>query len=100
MAHTENGLQFLEGSIWISLHRSAQALRIKLAPMAPTDLGCQRSALRCGQVAIDGSPGDLEAARGFGFGAARLDKLHDPFTEIKSIGFHAPIVDGYVPMSI
>ena len=100
LAHPENGLPFLAGGRWIFLHRGAQALRSKLAPMAPTDLGCQRSALRRRQVAIDAAPGALEAARGFGLGAARLAKLHDPFTEIKGPRFQAVTLADYVPMSI
>ena len=100
MADAEYGLQLLEGGRWMLLHFGVQALRIELAPMAPTGLGCQRSVLCRRQITIDATPGNLEAARGFGFGTTRTDKLHNSFTQIKGIGFHAGRLADNVPMSI
>ena len=98
MACAEYGLQLLEGGRGMLLHFGVQALRIELAPMAPTGLGCPRATLCRRQIAIDAAPGDLEAARGFSFGTTRPDKLNDSFTQIKRLGFYAARLADYVPI--
>ena len=88
MADAKDLLQFLQRGVRLVADVDLKFGRIKLAPMAPTGLGCQCPRLDQRQIVIDRLAGDAEALCRLDFAAASVDKTHDPFPQIKAISFH------------
>ena len=78
MADGENGLQFFERGVGMFLDVRLEFGGVELAPGTPARFGGQRLGLGGGEIAVNGAPGDAEAAGGFDLGAAGLEKLHHP----------------------
>ena len=100
MADPEDFLQFLERGIGMFFDVRLELLGVELAPMSPALLRGQRARFGGGQIPINGTPGQLKTPGGLGFGAAALNEFHHSFPQVQRIGFHAPSLSAYVPISI
>ena len=100
MADTQGGLEFVQGSVGTLANLGGELDGVELAPTAPSGLGGECAGFRGGQVTIDAALAHRKPAGGFGSGAAALDKLHHPFTQIQRVSFHPHSLEPILPMSM
>jgi len=79
MAHAEHLLEFFERRIGMLFDMGTEFFRVELAPGAPARFRWQGSFLGGGQIAINGTAGEVKPPGGFGLGAAVLNEFHNPF---------------------
>ena len=89
MADAKHLLEFLEGGIGMLFDLSLEFLRVEFAPVSPACFRGQRACFDGLQIPINGTPGQVKAPGGLGFGAARFDEVHHPFPQVQRISFHA-----------
>jgi hypothetical protein len=100
MADVKDGLEFFEGGVGMRFDVRLKFLRIKRAPFAPAGFWGERAVFGGGQIAVDRAPPQVKTPRGFNLGTASLKKFDHSFPQIQRIGFHAPTLSPYVPMSM
>jgi len=100
MADAKDGFEFFERGVGVRFNVGRKFLGIQFAPLAPALFGGEGSRRGGGQITIDGAPPQVEAPGRFRLGPASLNKFDDPFPQIQRIGFHAPTISDYVPMSL
>ena len=100
MADPEDLLDFLEGGVGMFFDMRPELFGVELAPMPPAGFRRQRPFFGGHQVAINGTAGQVKTPGGFNFGATALNEFDHPFPQVQRIGFHAPSLSAYVPMSI
>jgi len=88
MADAKDLLQFLERGVGLVVDVRLKFGRIKLAPVAPTGLGCQSVRFGCGKVTIDGAFTQPKQPGGLGSRATPGHELHHPLPQIQRVGFH------------
>jgi hypothetical protein len=100
MADTKHLLEFLEGGIGMLFNMGAELFRVELAPGAPARFRRQRPFLGGRQIPVNRTAGQIKSPGGFNLGAAALNEFHHPFPQVQRLGFHAPSLPTYVPMSM
>ena len=100
MADAKDPLQFLQRGVRLVADVGLKFGRIKLAPVAPTGLGCQGVRFGRGQVAINRALAQPKNTGGLGPRAAPGNKLHHPLAQIQRVGFHAHRLSFILPVSM
>jgi len=100
MADVKNGLKFFERGGGMLFNVRLKFFGIERAPFAPGCFWGERAVFGGGQIAVDRAPPQVKTPRRFHFGTAGLKKFDDAFPQIQRIGFHAPSLSAYVPMSM
>jgi len=89
VADAKHLLDFLERGVRMFFDVRLKFFGVELAPFSPAGFRGERAGLDGVEIPVNGTPAQVEAPGGLGFGAAGLDEFHHPFPQVQRISFHA-----------